>query len=267
MPQSHSRLYDNGDIAASGDVAAACVAAVARAPSSLRDARRQIDTLMSINAHLVREIAELRKREAQAQRLAERDGLTGTYNRAKMLDLLQGCVTAASQQNQRVAVLFIDLDGFKRVNDTHGHQVGDQLLISVAARIAARARIGDFVCRFGGDEFVVILPSVADAAAADKVAASIRRRVGLPYRIDGIAVEVTAAVGVAVYPDQAGSAAALLHVADQSMYRAKWQGPRPGGAADGISAPSRRREDDAATIARGKAALRAGTSAGWARDG
>lgn len=133
------------------------------------------------------------------------------------------------------------MDGFKGVNDDYGHSAGDKLLITVASRIAARARTGDFVCRFGGDEFVVILPCVADAAAAHQVADSIRKRVALPYRIDGADLQISAAVGLAIYPDEARSAADLMARADQSMYRAKFEGTDP--HAGTRTTPARRRED------------------------
>ncbi len=121
-------------------------------------------------------------------------------------------------------------------------QRGDKLLITVASRIAARARIGDFVCRYGGDEFVVILPRVADPAAAHQVAQSIRKRVALPYRIDGADLHVSAAVGLAMYPDEARTAAMLLHLADESMYREK---SRWGESFEALRAPARRRDDRA----------------------
>jgi diguanylate cyclase (GGDEF)-like protein len=239
MPYGRSKLYDQGDIAEHGDVAAAPVSPRSSI-RTVRDARRELDTLRSINAHLVREVAILKQREAQAQRLADRDGLTGLYNRRRMLELLDTALGDAAGEHQRVGLLFVDLDGFKRINDEYGHAVGDKLLITVASRLAARARIGDFVCRYGGDEFVVILPHVANMSAVLHVAGTIRKRVALPYRIDGAEFQVSAAIGVAMYPDEARNAAALLHVADESMYRAKLRATRPMLPA---ASPMRRRDD------------------------
>ena len=246
MAFGRSKLYESSQVAELGDVAAAAVSSgEGPAPRTLTDARREISTLRSINAQLIRQIEELKEREAQAQRLADRDGLTGLYNRRKMLELLEAAIGAASQQKQRIGLLFIDLDGFKGVNDDFGHAAGDKLLNVVASRIAARARTGDYVCRYGGDEFIVILPRAADMAAVRKVAQSICKRLALPYRIDGTDVHITAAIGVAMYPDEAQSAAALMHLADESMYRVKsrWthalevhrRGPPP--------IPARRRDD------------------------
>jgi diguanylate cyclase (GGDEF)-like protein len=227
-------------VAEQGDVAAAPVVSRGSPLRSVPDAHRELDTLRSINAHLIREIALLKQREAQTQRLADRDGLTGLYNRRRMLELLDSALSDAAEQRQRVGLLFVDLDGFKQINDEYGHATGDKLLITVASRLAARARTGDFVCRYGGDEFVVILPHAADMAAVLHVADTIRKRVALPYRIDGADFQVTAAIGVAMYPDEARTAAALLHVADESMYRAKSLLSRPQLPA---SPPARRRDD------------------------
>lgn len=244
MSCGRSRLYEDGDVAERGSVAAAAVSERRELTTlTLRDALCEIDTLRSINGHLVRQVAELTEREAQAQQLADRDGLTGLYNRRKLGELLDTAVTAALKLGQRVGVLFIDLDGFKGVNDAHGHSVGDKLLTTVASRIAARTRTGDFVCRYGGDEFVVILPRVADMAAALQVADSIRHRVALPYRIDGTELQVTAAIGAAIYPDQAVSAVELLQLADESMYRVKMHAENPLRMMQAMPAQTRRRDD------------------------
>ena len=244
MSCGRSRLYEDGVVAESGNVAAAAVTDRIASPArSLEEALCEIDTLRSINGHLVRQLAELTEREAQAQQQADRDGLTGLYNRRKMEELLESAVAEAAEHGQQVGVLFIDLDGFKSVNDAYGHAVGDKLLTTVASRVAARARTGDLVCRYGGDEFVVILPRVADMAAALQVADSIRNRVALPYRIDGAELQVTAAIGAAIYPDQASSSVELLAVADESMYRVKMRAEHPLRLLHAIPAPSRRRDD------------------------
>jgi diguanylate cyclase len=244
MSQGRSKLYEHGEVAVQGDVTAAAVSPHSiPAPSTILEACREIDTLRSINAHLIRQIEVLKQREAQAQRLADRDGLTGLYNRRKMLELLEGAISDASQHNERVGLLFIDLDGFKGVNDDFGHAAGDKLLTTVASRIAARARTGDFVCRYGGDEFIVILPRVADLAAAREVTLSIGKRVALPYRIGGIDVHITAAIGVSIYPDEAESAAALMHLADESMYRAKSRWVAPTETPERAPIPARRYDD------------------------
>jgi diguanylate cyclase (GGDEF)-like protein len=243
MTHGRSRLYGQGDVAEQGDVAAAPVTLSEASVRSLVESRQEIATLRAINAHLVQQVAALRQREAHALRLADRDGLTGLFNRRRMLELLDGALATASQQKHRVGLLFIDLDGFKGINDDFGHAAGDKVLVTVASRIAARARIGDFVCRYGGDEFVVILPCVGDVAAVHQVADSIRKRVALPYRIDGIDLQVAAAIGVSIYPDEADTAASLLNRADESMYRVKAGDTDRSDFNGGAALPSRRCDD------------------------
>jgi diguanylate cyclase (GGDEF)-like protein len=244
MSYGRRKLCDGSDVVESDGVAAAAVGDHGGSSArTLRDALCEIDTLRCINGRLVRLVAELTEREAQALQQADRDGLTGLYNRRKLGELLEKAVADALTHGQRVGVLFIDLDGFKGVNDAHGHALGDKLLTTVASRIAARARTGDFVCRYGGDEFVVILPRVADTAAALQVADSIRNRVALPYRIDGTELQVTAAIGAAIYPDQAASSVELLELADEAMYRVKMHAEDPLRGMPAIPAQTRRRDD------------------------
>ena len=207
--------------------------------------QHEIERLRSINARLNREIAELRTREAETQKLADRDGLTGLYNRRRMLELLEAAITDAVQQGQHVGLLFIDLNGFKAINDIYGHAAGDKILMTVATRISARVRNGDIVCRFGGDEFVVVLPTVPDPWAVSRVADTIRERVSLPYWIGAEEQRITAAIGESMYPYHGENAAMLLHRADEAMYRLKARLVRPvfsmGGAP--TPQPSRRRND------------------------
>ena len=191
------------------------------------DAHRELETLRATNAQLVRELAALKEREAQAQRLADRDALTGLYNRRRMLELLEAAIAEAALQWQYVGLLFIDLNGFKGINDEYGHAAGDKILTTVAARIAARVRTGDLVCRYGGDEFVVVLPGVPDAGAVTRVADTIRERVALPYWLHGQEQHLTAAIGESLYPRDGKSAHELLDEADRAMYRLKARLARP----------------------------------------
>ena len=144
---------------------------------------REIESLRAMNAHLLRELAALKAREEETKRLADRDGLTGLYNRRRMLELLEGAISDAVLQELHVGLLFIDLNGFKAINDKYGHAAGDKILTTVAARISARVRTGDICCRYGGDEFVVVLPGVPDPFPVSRVADAIRERVSLPYWI------------------------------------------------------------------------------------
>jgi diguanylate cyclase (GGDEF)-like protein len=199
----------------------------AAAAAALDVAERELQHLRAINSHLRRELAALQLREAEALRLADRDGLTGLYNRRRMLELLNTSIAEAAQQNQYVGLLFIDLNGFKAVNDFYGHAAGDRILTTVATRMSARVRTGDILCRYGGDEFVAVLPSLPDAGSLKRIAQAVAERIALPYWISGQEQHLSAAIGEAIYPRDGTDAEALLHVADQNMYNVKKSAAEP----------------------------------------
>jgi diguanylate cyclase (GGDEF)-like protein len=188
---------------------------------------REIESLRALNAHLLRELAAMKAREAETQKLAERDGLTGLYNRRRMLELLEAAISDAVLQDLHVGLLFIDLNGFKAINDKYGHAAGDKILTTVATRISARVRTGDICCRYGGDEFVVVLPGVPDPFPVSRVADAIRERVSLPYWIGNDQQQLTASIGESMYPYHGENAALLVHRADEAMYRLKSRIVRP----------------------------------------
>jgi diguanylate cyclase (GGDEF)-like protein len=139
-------------------------------------------------------------------------------------DRLQQAVALAARQGTRIAVMFLDLDRFKNINDSLGHFVGDRMLEQVAARLAAALRGGDTVARLGGDEFVVLLPGLKSPADAATVAAHLLQRLAPPVLIDGRELHVTASVGISLYPDDGDCAEALMRSADTAMYHAKDSG-------------------------------------------
>jgi diguanylate cyclase (GGDEF)-like protein len=239
MPDGQSKMLLNGGAMVSGATSLRSRARTAR------DERSELEALRCTNAQLMRELAELRAREAETQRLADRDGLTGLYNRRRMLELLEAAIAEAQQRWQCVGLLFIDLNGFKAINDEYGHAAGDKILTNVATRIAGRVRNGDIVCRYGGDEFVVILPTVPNAASVSRVADTIRERVALPYWINGEEQHLSAAIGESIFPHDGDAASVLLHRADQAMYRLKTRMARPmlTLASATYERPSRRRND------------------------
>lgn len=169
-------------------------------------------------------------RKQRVSRLAERalrDPLTGLPNRTLLYDRLANMAARARRNDMLLAVLFIDLDGFKAVNDEFGHAVGDALLKGVAKRLTGTLRRGDTVARLGGDEFVVALDDIREAADADEIGRMIGSLIAEPFRIDGKVAQVSASVGVAVLGAGGGNIQRLVRSADQAMYRIKRaKGPR-----------------------------------------
>lgn len=157
----------------------------------------------------------------QAMQLALYDTLTGLPNRKLLDERLGQALTKARRNRGRVALLFIDLDKFKPVNDNYGHAYGDLLLKDVARRLHDCMRESDTASRLGGDEFVALLPEVEDKPAAITVAKKVLTALSMPYEIAGHAFDISASIGVALYPDDASDGKSLMKVADLAMYEAK----------------------------------------------
>jgi diguanylate cyclase (GGDEF)-like protein len=199
------------------EVTRALGVAEARLDEALQGQKR----LRAENARLVRSLEAASRRTATAQRIARHDGLTGLPNRLFLIERLQKAIAAASLRRRRLALLFIDLDGFKAVNDAFGHSVADRLLSAVGSRIAACVRNDDIACRYGGDEFVALLTNLGDTSVPIGVSQKIRERIAESFTIAGHEIRITASIGLAVYPDEGDRWGALLSRADAAMYRDK----------------------------------------------
>jgi diguanylate cyclase (GGDEF)-like protein len=156
--------------------------------------------------------------------LAHHDTLTGLPNRSAFMEYLEHLMLGARDGESQLALLFIDLDHFKRVNDSLGHLVGDTLLRTVAARITASLRTTDVVARFGGDEFMVLLPNVAQRADVEEVAQKLLQAIEAPLHAEGRPLSVTASIGIAVFPEHGTRPEELINHADTAMYLAKARG-------------------------------------------
>jgi diguanylate cyclase (GGDEF)-like protein len=190
---------------------------------ALRSAWVQVCTLRGLNAHLNRELIVLARKEAQARNSAYHDELTRLPNRRLLRDRLDQALAQAARQHKEVALLLLDLDGFKSINDRLGHARGDQLLQAVAQRLQLSVRAADTACRYGGDEFVVMLPEVDSPGTTDAVAGKLRSAMDAPYRIDGFEIRVAASIGSVVYPHDGHTYEHLIRKADERLYRAKPQ--------------------------------------------
>lgn len=170
------------------------------------------------------DVTEAKAREARIQHMAHHDFLTGLPNRFLLTDRFRQVAAAAERNNSRFAVLFIDLDRFKNVNDTLGHSVGDQLLRDVAARLGSMVRGTDTISRQGGDEFLVLLGEIDTPEAAAMVARKLMQVLSEPFVLDGHPVTMTPSIGIAISPEDGSDLDSLLKHADLAMYDAKQQG-------------------------------------------
>ncbi len=171
-----------------------------------------------------RDITDTIKNQERVYYLAYHDVLTGLPNRTLFRDRLEQAVRKAERSGEQVALLFIDLDRFKHVNDSLGHQAGDELLCQVAERITRCIRQGDTVARLGGDEFTVIAEGLEDPDKAAVIAENLIQAVTEPVTLRGQQVYVSASIGIALYPTDANNVDGLLRAADTAMYRAKEEG-------------------------------------------
>jgi diguanylate cyclase (GGDEF)-like protein/PAS domain S-box-containing protein len=177
------------------------------------------ETIGSVAAF--QDVTERKEAEDLIRHMAHHDMLTGLPNRTLLADRIEQALAHAKRGRQQVAVLFLDLDGFKRVNDTLGHDTGDVLLKGVAARLAGCVRESDTVARMGGDEFVLLLSGIQAPADAETVARKVIDAVNVPMRIGGQDTHVGVSVGIALYPADGEDTRTLMKLADAAMYRAK----------------------------------------------
>ena len=189
-------------------------------PGSERYTEQDKELLQYVCAQVATAI-ERKQLHARLQRMAQYDQLTQLPNRELLRDRLKAALEAARDDCGRLALLYVDLDRFKEVNDTHGHAVGDMLLQTVANRLKGCVRETDTVARIGGDEFVVLLHSIHASGDADCVAVKIRQVLAQPLRLDGHSFNIQPSIGVAQYPEHGTEEKQLFRHADEAMYTAK----------------------------------------------
>jgi diguanylate cyclase (GGDEF)-like protein len=184
-----------------------------------------LQPLLEILAARFAAVLELRAERERVRGRALLDGLTGLPNRMLFNDRLESILQDARRTGEIFAVLFVDLDRFKGINDSLGHRIGDQVLVAEAQRLRALLRASDTVARYAGDEFIVILRHVVDRADIPRAAGMLLEGMQAPLVLDnGSELQVTASIGVSIYPDDAADAEGLIVHADRAMYSAKGQG-------------------------------------------
>jgi diguanylate cyclase (GGDEF)-like protein/PAS domain S-box-containing protein len=170
------------------------------------------------------DISERKAAEARIEHLAHHDILTGLYNRFSLEERLDQSLLNAKREQQQLAILVIDLDKFKDVNDSLGHHIGDKLLIEVAQRLMMCVRESDITARIGGDEFVVVLPAIATPHDAAEISQKVLQEISMPYHIEGNEIRSTPSIGVSIYPGDGENSELLMKNADLAMYHAKSSG-------------------------------------------
>jgi len=170
------------------------------------------------------DISERRAGEERVRWLAQHDVLTGLANRNLLTERIESALRRARRYGQRVALLMVDLDDFKEVNDRLGHRAGDAVLAEVGLRISALVRDTDTVARLGGDEFAVLLPDQRAGADVDRVAHSIVQAIARPFQVHDETAHIGASIGIAIHPKHGTDIESMLHAADEAMYRVKAAG-------------------------------------------
>jgi diguanylate cyclase (GGDEF)-like protein/PAS domain S-box-containing protein len=188
--------------------------------SALRDERGNVLSILSF----AQDVSDRVDAQARLEAMATHDALTGLPNRVLLHRRLTEVVSRARQRQRQVAILFIDLDRFKNVNDSLGHRIGDELLKLISRRLVLALRKGDFLARLGGDEFTVLLENMTETEGARQVATKLLDVIEQPYWVHGHLVHVSASIGLALFPDDGDDPDTLLKNADVAMYRAKEAG-------------------------------------------
>lgn len=189
-------------------------------PFDLMEVYKRIHNMLEVRL-LYRELAQYSR---QQQALALHDPLTGLPNRRLLEDRIGHVLQHATRHQHKAAVMYLDLDGFKAINDTHGHAAGDAVLKQVAQRLTGNARKEDTVARVGGDEFVIVMGSLNQLDDTREPAAKLIDAVARPYLVDGLELQLSTSIGIALFPDDANEVHPLIAAADAALYAAKRNG-------------------------------------------
>lgn len=192
--------------------------------STIYDSAGRVDYFIA----QIQDISQLKEQELKLAHMAHYDKLTGLPNRALLTDRMQHEIAVARRSSRRMAVCYFDLDGFKPINDTHGHSAGDRALMELACRIQGCLRAPDTVCRIGGDEFVILVPDIDTVDSVLPIVGRVRAAIEEPVEIrPGVPVRLSASFGISIYPSDAEDVETLLRCADQAMYASKRMPHKP----------------------------------------
>ena len=186
-------------------------------PFDLLEVHKRIHNMLEVRL-LYKELAQYSKAQ---QELALHDPLTGLPNRRLLEDRISTILQHANRNHHKAAVMYLDLDGFKKINDTYGHGYGDEILKQVAQRLLASSRKDDTVARLGGDEFMVVLSEVSGLVDAQGPAAKLVEALSQPYFINDLTLKISTSIGISIFPDDAETVESLISIADYALYEAK----------------------------------------------
>ena len=189
-------------------------------PFDLLEVHKRIHNMLEVRL-LYRELAQYSKAQ---QELALHDPLTGLPNRRLLEDRIATTLQHASRNHHKAAIMYLDLDGFKTINDTYGHAYGDEVLKTVAQRLLGNSRKEDTVARLGGDEFMVVLGEVGSLSDAQGPAAKLVEAIAQPIFVNDLTLQLSTSIGISIYPDDAETVDALISIADYALYEAKRAG-------------------------------------------
>lgn len=193
----------------------------------LNDTQEHVSVFIDAISRLRQKVIQLEKDLEEAHHAAHHDELTGLPNRNLLRDRLNQAIVHAARQKKQVGLLLLDLDGFKAINDRFGHVAGDNLLKQVSMRLLSSTREEDTVGRFGGDEFVILLPEVEEKHGVTEVSLKLGAKLAMPYLVNNHLVTISASIGIAVYPADGDSQTDLIRRADIAMYLAKTSNTAP----------------------------------------
>jgi len=185
------------------------------------DNSRNFEKVIELNKVIISEKEELERANKKITELATSDNLTGLANRRVFYEMLESAMEQSKRRDEILAVLFIDLDNFKPINDNWGHNAGDKVLKEIADRLTSSIRAADSVARIGGDEFLILLNPVKNRSESGKVAKKIISKIGEPIIIGKATISVGASIGISIYPEQETTADQLIINADSAMYKIK----------------------------------------------
>ena len=188
--------------------------------NTLKDENGEIENYIAIFT----DISEIKKSEAKMRNIAMHDSLTGLPNRNMMTNMISHSIKSAKRQNELMAIMFIDLDNFKTINDNYGHKEGDNVLVETAKRLKNILREEDIVYRFGGDEFIVTLEHIKNSEDIAKIARKLNQSLQIPYQTNNYTFYISCSIGISIYPNDALTPDELIKNADVAMYQAKNRG-------------------------------------------